>query len=189
MRGVDLKLTPAQVLDRIQASTSVGAPLIQYMDASGRNGGSRPGADDCGTRWERSGKTVATSDCVGYYCWLRGIDRYQPDRFAHIYAGWMNTDSIIQDATGPAKCWRVAPRPYPTCAVVYPSTFLAGVRLRMGHIAAVLSVPAEYAPQEPDWWARLRVAECHGPRMAGMAIRTRDGSIWRKRGIFVEWVG
>lgn len=187
-RGLDLGIDHAETLVRAHRALSIGAPLIQYSHLRGQNGGSDPRRPDCASRWERGGKTYATSDCVGFYCWARGIDRYQPVRFAHIFGGWMNTDSIIQDATGPAKCWRVVPRPYPTCAVVFPSTFLGRVRLRMGHIGVVMSVPAEFAPATAEWWKAVRVADCHGPRLKGPAIGTRDATIWRRRGLFVEWV-
>jgi hypothetical protein len=188
MRGSILPLTRDHVLERVASLLSKASPLIQYSHLPGQNGGFDPRAPDCASRWERNGMTLLTSDCVGFYCWVRGVDRYQPVRFP-LFGGWQNTDSIIQDAKGRAKCWRIVDRPYPGCAVVYPGTFLAGVRVKMGHIGAVWSVPAEYAPKETEWWREVKVADCHGPRLKGRAIGLRDASIWQKRGVFVEWCG
>lgn len=189
MRGSVLPLTRDQVMHRVEELLASAAPLIQYSHLPGQNGGVDPRAVDCASRWERSGSTMLTSDCVGFYCWSRGVDRYQPKRFAHLFGGWQNTDSIIQDARGPAKCWRVVDKPYPGCAVVYPGTFLGSVRIRMGHIGAVYSVPAELAIKELEWWREVKVADCHGPRLKGRAIGLRDASIWQRRGVFVEWCG
>jgi len=187
MRGLDLGLTHVETLERVKLGTAIGGPVIQYSHLPGQSGGFDPRNPDCGSHWELKGRTVVTSDCVGWYCWVRGVDRFQPVRFAHLYGGWQNTDSIIQDATGPQRCWRRLERPVKGCAVVYPSTFLGKVRLRMGHIACVTDVPAEFAPETTEWWKAVRVVDCHGPRLKGPAIGHRDASIWQKRGIFVEW--
>src|SRR5688572_19136032 len=65
------------------------------------NGGKDPTACDPFDRWRKTGKTFVniTSDCIGGQAWAHGFDRYQSSRFAHIYDGWINTDSMRMDVS------------------------------------------------------------------------------------------
>src|SRR5688572_8758056 len=76
--------------------TPTYCPDIFYL-LKDYNGGKDPTAPDCATRWSKPGASFVnrTSDCIGGMAWAGGFDRYQPERFSHIYDGWINTDSMI----------------------------------------------------------------------------------------------
>jgi hypothetical protein len=52
-------------------------------------------------------------DCSGAGAWTQGHDRYQPKRAAHVYKGWLNTNSKIADALGARRCFVPVDRPTP----------------------------------------------------------------------------
>lgn len=132
-------------------------PDIYYL-LKDYNGGKNPTASDPATRWKKpfSNFLNITCDCIGGMAWCGGFDRYQPIRFSHIYDGWINTDSMRQDAAGPAKCFRRLDKPEPGCFVVYDS---AAVSYKIGHIGGVIEVPGSYDPKERDWWKALKVVD------------------------------
>lgn len=122
------------------------------------NGGKDPTAPDPADRWSKEGSTFVnrTCDCIGGQAWAGGWDRYQPVRFAHLYGGWINTDSMILDARGPQKCFVALDRAEPGCYVVCAS---GSYGHQVGHIGGVVSVPAEHAPMEREWWQALGVVD------------------------------
>ena len=144
------------------------------------NGGKDPTAPDCATRWSAEGSTFVnvTSDCIGAAAWIGGWDRYQPARFAHLYGGWINTDSMIMDAQGPAKCFRLCD-PYPGCYVV--SATGSGPAEAIGHIGTVIDVPAGFDP-ERDSWARVAIVDV-ASRGSGVRANKRSTALgWQSRG-------
>ena len=136
------------------------------------------------------------ADCIGFAMWCLGLDRFQPKEFRY-YAGWMNTDSILDDAhTGCAGGhWEVVNRPVPGDLVIYHSLRRAGRMTRMGHVGVITAVPAEWQPRnicsEADWFdqmKRVTVVDCAGAlarRLRKRAIGERPATIWAKDGNFV----
>lgn len=144
------------------------------------NGGKDPSAPDPFDRWPFQDKdgnwlTAITADCIGGASWIGGWDRYQPVRFAHIYGGWINTDSMLLDARGPAKCFREMPRPEPGCYVVCASGSRGHA---VGHIGTVVSVPAEWDPTVRECWAALGVVDVASTGAGNRANTLRTGVGW-----------
>lgn len=173
-RGNVVSLTPEQRLQR--ALYLVGCATLDSLDEHVRkdsapqacpdgyyllkthNGGKDPTAPDPFDRWTKPGGTNVnrTADCIGGASWIGGWDRYQPGRFAHIYDGWINTDSMRMDAGGPARCFRRLHDPEPGCYVVCAS----GSRgHKIGHIGTVLNVPSDWDPTMRASWVDMRVAD------------------------------
>lgn len=119
------------------------------------------------------------ADCTGVALWGQGIDRYQPRRFAPLYGGWINTDSMLIDAIG---AWAVTgagntePRqavfreivgpPRPGHLIVYSALYDRGFKLAgsIGHVMTVVAVD----PSLMEWPGlvaaaeRITVVHCHG---------------------------
>ncbi len=149
------------------------------------NGGKDPTAPDPFARWKKPGSTQVnvTADCIGGAAWCGGFDRFQEKRFAHIYGGWINTDSMIQDASGPAKCFELLDRPLPGCFVVFKS---GDAGHAVGHIGTVVDVPLEWDPNERECWKALGVVDVAS--RVGRANKRRDGSAWFRVGRFIQSV-
>lgn len=174
-----------------RARTFLGLPSTYVLGAGGRD----PMTPTPFT-W-RDGRRGA--DCIGFALWCRGIDRYQPGKFSY-YDGWMNTDSILEDARHKVGGghWRLLDRPTPGCLVIYPSLYRKGKITRMGHVGVVTAVPAEWRPRSlctaKEWLAQMKLVEvidCAGAiwrKLRGRAIARRDASIWAKDGHFVDVV-
>ncbi len=170
-RGLVVPLTPAQVVTR--AKYLAGRAKLSDLDdhvrndggkpeacATGyyllkdHNGGKDPSAADPFDRWSKPGSkfTNITADCIGGASWCGGWDRYQPVRFAHLYSGWINTDSMILDCQGERRCFVPLDRPEPGCYVVCAS---GAPGHKVGHIAIVIEVPLEWDPTVKDCWKRV----------------------------------
>lgn len=148
------------------------------------NGGKDPTAIDYADRWSipSSEHVNRTADCMGAMAWCGGFDRYQPERFKHIYGGWINTDSMIRDATGTQRCFRRIARPELGCFVIYKS---GAAGHKVGHIGGVIEVPPEWDPSRISCWRRLVVAD-QAQRSPRPGNGTRDGVLWyHAKGIFV----
>jgi hypothetical protein len=132
-------------------------PEIYYL-LKDHNGGKDPTAPDPADRWRKDGAPFEnrTADCIGGASWCGGFDRYQPIRFAHLYGGWINTDSMRMDAGGPAKCFTRLSAPEPGCFVVFASG--AGGHA-VGHIGSVIAVPAGWDEKDPMSWQHLEVVD------------------------------
>lgn len=141
----------------LRTDTPERCPNIYYL-LKDHNGGKDPTATDPADRWTSPGGTNVnrTCDCIGGASWCGGFDRYQPARFAHLYSGWINTDSMLLDALGPAKCFAALDRPEPGCFVVCAS----GSRgHKIGHIGTVVSVPAEWDASKLECWLAVGVVD------------------------------
>lgn len=142
---------------RRDASTPAKCPDIYYL-LKDHNGGKDPTASDPADRWTESGRAFVnrTCDCIGGACWVGGWDRYQPVRFAYLYGGWINTDSMLMDARGKQKCFRTIPEPEPGCYVVCAS---GSPGHRIGHIGTVVGVPTNWRPDARSCWAEMGVVD------------------------------
>jgi hypothetical protein len=191
-RGYLVPLTAAQRLARAQylvAQLTIdkldpgirkdGAPSIcpdGYYLLEEHNGGKDPTAPDPFDRWSKPGETFVnrTADCIGGAAWIGGFDRYQPVRFSHLYSGWINTNSMIQDAAGPAKCFRSLPFPEPGCFVVCAS---GSPGHTVGHIGTIVSVPANWSASSKDAWKALGVVDV-ASRSPNKANAMTTGAGW-----------
>ncbi len=147
------------------------------------NGGKDPTAIDPFDRWRKPGSTFVnvTADCIGGMAWCGGFDRYQTQRFAHLYDGWINTDSMVMDARGPKRCFKLLNRPEPGCFVVFTS---GSGGHKVGHIGGITSVPAEWDPARPECWRELGVVDVAS--RIGRANARGNGLTWfNTRGVFV----
>lgn len=149
----------------------------KYSLVPGQNGGNNPHAPG---PWSISSDGRKRSDCIGTAVWARGFDRFQPIRFAHIYGGYINTDSILLDALGdravtgrgsarvPQKMFRVATVPRRGKFVVYSGRYDANghkVPNSWGHIMTIVDVDpriVEAPPNLIDIARGLVVVHCHG---------------------------
>ena len=177
-RGLIVYLTPEQRVTRMKfmARLTTMSTLDEFVPKSeninercpsvfyrlkDNNGGKNPQAPNHGTVWYQIGtngkkQRRLTSDCVGGMAWCCGFDRYQPDRFSHIYGGWINTDSMLIDARGPAKCFQLLDRPEPGCLIVFGS---GTGKHKVGHAGGIIEVPAEWDPSVKTCWDALVIAD------------------------------
>jgi len=143
------------------------------------------------------------SDCIGFVLWCLGIDRYQPKLFTH-YDGWMNTDSIIQDAkTGiGGGLWKILNKPEVGSLVIFPSLWKNGKMVRMGHVGLVVEVPGEWPENLTKWDPKARrellklvkVIDCNASwkrKLSGKAIgQLTAADLWDKPdAVWVGWAG
>jgi len=139
--------------------TQLTCPDLYYL-LQDHNGGKDPRAPDPADRWSAPGKTFQnrTVDCSGGNAWMHGFDRYQPERFAHLYDGYINTDSKILDATGARRCFRPLPRPEPGCIITCMS---GSPGHKVGHEGCVVAVHAlEWDPTVKACWGLVDVVDC-----------------------------
>jgi hypothetical protein len=165
-----------------------------YRLDPGKNGGRDPHALDPASQWTDGDDVFRSLDCSGYYFYVTGADRFQPETFPH-YGGYMNTDSVLLDARGWAGTrtqdyrerqkrakqawWRVV-APRAGCGVVYGSVDRNGDEPRVGHIGKVMYVDTSIPVTEPLFWEQMRVAHCSSgnARQFGHAIAETNGMIW-----------
>lgn len=148
-------------------------------------------------------KGTLGSDCVGWVLWCLGIDRYQPKLFTY-YDGWMNTDSIIDDAKSGVggKLWKLLKRPEVGSLIIFPSLRSGGKMTRMGHVGLVVEVPAEWPDDFMSWSPKertsllklVKVIDCNASfarRVSGKAIGVGTAAaLWDKPdAVFVGWNG
>lgn len=175
-RGVVLALDADQRVQRARYLASDECVAGYYL-LKEHNGGKDPTAPDPFDRWSKPGSTFVnrTADCIGGAAWCGGFDRYQPKRFAHIYDGWINTDSMLLDARGPSLCFTELGSPEPGCFVVCKS----GSRgHKVGHIGTVVDVPAEWDPDERECWDALGVVDVASTGAGVRANTLRTGRGW-----------
>jgi hypothetical protein len=191
-----MKPTLRTVLDRVAKAWYCTTQKAKYiLGEGGRNPANL-------NPFTPNAKGVLGSDCVGFVLWCLGIDRYQPKLFTY-YDGWMNTDSIIEDAkTGVGGgLWKLLDRPEPGCLVVFPSLRKGGKMIRMGHVGLVVEVPAEW-PIGKTWnmferremLKLVKVVDCNASlkrKLAGKAIgQITAADLWDKPdAVWVGWAG
>lgn len=151
-----------------------------YYLLKDHNGGKDPTAIDPFDRWSMPGKTFVnrTADCIGAMAWCGGFDRYQPVRFAHLYDGWINTDSMLMDAIGPKKCFEVIIQPEPGCFVVFASGSCGHA---IGHIGGVIEAPdgTGWCGTDADW-GRLVTVDNASRGQHRSNIKTPDVHMWQR---------
>lgn len=149
-----------------------------YYLLKDHNGGKDPTAIDPFDRWTKDGGTTInrTADCIGGMVWCGGFDRYQPKRFDHLYDGWINTDSMLMDARGPAKCFRLLKQPELGCFVVFAS---GSGGHAIGHIGGVISAPDVWHNDDASWKA-LRTVDMAA--RSGPGNREGNPAVWRAAG-------
>ena len=179
-RGTVIPLTPQQIVERAHFLASKDCPDIYYR-LEYPNGGSDPKTDDPAARWSNPGSAFVnrTADCIAGASWCGGWDRFQPERFAHIYEGHINCDSMRMDINGPGKCFERLERPIPGCMVVYGSVDYDhdGHRDRVGHIGTVVGVPSKWNEHDIKSWTALIVVDI-ASRSPARANQMRDGIPW-----------
>ncbi len=175
-RGRVLGLSLAQVNARARYLCGADCAVGYYL-LKDHNGGKDPTARDPFDRWSKPGSIFVnvTADCIGGAAWCGGFDRYQPVRFAHLYGGWINTDSMLMDTRGPARCFVDLARPEPGCFVVCKS---GSPGHHIGHIGVVVEVPAEWDRAERDCWKRLGVVDVASTGSGNRANMRRTGVGW-----------
>lgn len=182
-RGIVVPLTAAQRLQRMRYLAQQvtidtlddfvrkdGAaslcPDIYYL-LKDHNGGKDPTASDPADRWAKPTSSFLnrTCDCIGGMCWCGGWDRFQPIRFAHIYGGWINTDSMCMEcdrvdkgikAGDPPGCFLRIPYPIPGCYVVCRSGTPGH---KIGHIGGVLEAPTGLDLSKRDAWKLITIVD------------------------------
>ena len=203
-RGLVVPLTPAQIVTRalyLAGKATVDdldeyvrktdapreCPTIYYL-LHDHNGGKDPTAPDPADRWSTVGSSFVnvTCDCSGGNAWMHGFDRYQPQRFAHIYGGWINTDSKIMDATGKRLCFEIVGdkhgRPEPgaiiTCASGSPGH-------RIGHEGCVVAYHGvEWDPMERECWDLIDVVDVSARGAGNRANLKRTARGWFGTGAY-----
>lgn len=198
-RGLVVPLTPRQIVARWrylagQAPLSSldehvrrdGAPdqcpTIYYL-LHEHNGGKDPTAPDPADRWSVAGSTFVnrTADCVACVAWGMGWDRYQPVRLSHIYDGWINTDSMREDAAGPGKCFVRIDRPEPGALVVYASDQQHKTHgVAVGHVGGIVGYRfPEWDPKVAECWDAIEVVDISSRGAGNRANLLRTGAPWR----------
>ena len=168
--------TPGPASDESQHGHMVAADRARSQVGTGRyrlgKGGRRPLAPS-------PLDAAGLCDCSGFASWCLGLDRYQPGR---IEGDWISTTSIYRDATGPHQLFvaDALADARPGDLVVYPSTYLRGVRTGIGHVGVIVGVSGG--------WSGLDIVDCAARK--GAAIGHRTGELWgRKGGIVARLVG
>jgi hypothetical protein len=142
----------------------------------------------------------AVCDCSGFAAWCVGWHRKRPGYNAgpgSKVSGYVNTDSLWQDAHGREgaaeavqELVRPATNPLPGDLVVYPGRFAGPIRIGVGHIGILSSVPAGLPLWSPAWWQAATVIHCSaGNAKRGSAVAETSAAIWRRRGAVLEVVG
>lgn len=89
--------------------------------------------------------------------------------------GWVSTTTIVDDARGAHHLWRAVPveQAQPGDVAAYPSRYVGGVRVGIGHTGRVVAV---HGPA----WADLDIVDCAARK--GAAIGHRSGALWGAKG-------
>lgn len=157
-----------------RAEVFIGDPYIHYH-LQYPNGGTDPAAP------QPQDRSTGGCDCIGFAAYCAGFDRYQPKKFPY-YDGYINTDSMIEEATKRGKWFTVLEKPEPGCFIVSAS-FFSKLRLRrvIGHIGVVVDC-SEYATKG---LAGIHVVHCSSSNAKRPGNRTRsavwktDGTVWK----------
>jgi len=121
-------------------------------------------------------------DCIGFAAWAAGFDRFQPKKFPY-YDGYINTDSMVTEATKQGKWFTVLSKPEPGCFIVAASFWrkLPYPKRVIGHIGVVVDA-SEYATKG---LAGLQVVHCSSSNAKRpgnknqSAVWKTDGTVWK----------
>lgn len=105
------------------------------------------------------------------------LDAIKPSEynFFDYYGGWINTDSMLQDAFDNNADWFThLPKPIPGAIIVYGSVG-KGKDRRIGHEGLVVEAPIIWDPKDVECWKKVKVVDC---RSASPAILERDAMAW-----------
>lgn len=134
-------------------------------------------------------QTTGGCDCIGFAAFCAGFDRYQPGGKSAArltpfpyYGGYINTDSMVEEATAKGKWFTVLEKPEPGCFIVAASYF-SKLRLRrvIGHIGVVV----DSSEWETKGLAGLQVVHCSPSNVKrpgnknGSAVWKTDGNVWK----------
>lgn len=150
-------LSPAVTLTRARACTRI---QIEYaLGAGGRN----PRSSDPRSEKLRNGIRRFGLDCSGLVAHAIGFDRYQPNFIP--WGGWVNTDSLIEDALGLRQLVEQVMYPEVGALLCFPGVDYDsdGDRDRIGHVAIVSSIArvAEWDPNAPQYHL-VDIIDCAG---------------------------
>lgn len=195
MRGLVVPLTAEQRVQRMlylageapldsldpfvrKASAPQDCPSLTYRLRL-FNGGKDPTAPDPSTPF----MGFRFCDCSGAGAWTQGHDRYQPKRAAHVYKGWLNTNSKIADALGARRCFVPVDRPTPGDIIVCASDE------RIGHEGGIVGYKLGYFdPRRIECWEAIEVVDVAARK--GRANRRTTGRGWffRERSYFLRCI-
>ena len=137
---------------------------------------------------KKYGRERTGLDCRGFVTWCyQLVARRDGFNSGGSVSGWINTDSMIEDALSSIPdLFRIAKAPAPGVLVVYPSirrreltgyTSDLGKRVRIGHVGIVeVYRGAEWDAAQSECWALLDVIQCGSTGVP--AVRSIDGSLW-----------
>lgn len=190
-------ISPRVVRALVRAWLATTLPAKYILGEGGRS----PLAKDCFTP-DKNGNRG--SDCIGFVMWCLQLDRYQPKTF-RFYDGWMNTDSVMMDATsggifgeGHRIMWRKVTQPQAGDLVVFPSIHKNGKRVRVGHVGLVVEAPEIWPKlmnpdQRREMLKQVKVIDCNSGwlrKLKGKAIaEITAATLWDKPdAIFVRYI-
>ena len=190
VRGLIRPTTGSEAIQRLKSLVGLRLPPPKGITAptqpiayrlNENSGGKNPNAPHPADWSGDIGWKRWTSDCVGTVVWGLGFDRYQKASFK-VYGGWINTDSMLQEAEKYRTWFEVIDTPELACLVVTPGVFATnGARLKAGHVGLVSGLPAEWDTETPDYGA-LSVVHCSSGqyKKTGAAIAETNGLPWAK---------
>lgn len=128
MRGAIIAAsTPASIAGL--ALAQVGRPVVYHLEYP--NGGTDP------TAYSPEDPDTKGCDCIGFACWCGGFDRFQPGKFP-MYDGYINTDSMLEEAMGKGQWFTASERPTEGSFIVGHTFRNKLMRRVIGHIGVVV---------------------------------------------------
>lgn len=155
MRGEIIKLDGAGFTEEEEIVTraleQVGRKVKYSLEyPNGGTSPSAPGPEDPQTRG---------CDCVGFDAWCGGFDRYQPEKFP-LYDGYINTDSMIQEALTTGKWFKLLPAPESGCFIVTESFTKKGLDRDGRRVIGHTGVVTDASEWKPKGLAGIHVVHC-----------------------------
>lgn len=170
------------------ANSLVGDKRVHYH-LEYPNGGTDPSAD------HPQDTATGGCDCIGFCAWAKGFDRFQPGKRKRwsdtlkkwgiarkfpLYDGYINTDSMIDEARKYGKWFTILSEPEDGCFIVGHSQFNLLRKRKIGHIGVVVDA-SEWATKK---LAGLKVVHCSPSNVNkpgnknGSAVWKTDGTLW-----------
>lgn len=136
MRGKILSLQQSDIVKR--ANLALNWAIKYHLEYP--NGGTDPEAPDCSALLDKQ----KVADCVGFAAWCAGFDRLNP-KFP-LYDGYINTDSMIEEATTRGNWFNVHDDPAEGDFIVAASyrPKLTPWRRIIGHIGVITQVAGDH---------------------------------------------